>query len=136
MRRILISCGLALVAVVPLAGQAGVSEPRGADGKPVTITGCLGGGAPKFVITNVLAARPAGGKDQGSAPVGLLSSYALVPADGVALAPHVGRRVELVGTVIAAAKKEETEPARPGRGGPTAQFAVTAVKMISPVCIE
>ena len=86
MRRILTSCGLALVAVSPLAGQAGVSEPRGgADGKPVTITGCLGGGAPKFVITNVLVARPAGGKDDGSArPVGLLSSYALVPGEGVA----------------------------------------------------
>ena len=40
---------------------------------------------------------------------GVVDSYALVPRDGVALAPHVGHRVELVGVVVAAAKKSDDD---------------------------
>ena len=90
----------------------------------------------------------------------MVDSYTLVPRDGVALAPHVGHRVELVGVVVDAAKKgdddakvkidektqvkredapdsksDTTTKARIARG-PNAQFAVTSLKMISPVCVE
>ncbi len=69
---------------------------------------------------------------------GAVTTYELMAKDGVNLTPHVGHRVEIVGSVVEGGKKgEEAEPSR-GRisRGPTAQFAVTSVKMISPVCIQ
>ena len=138
MVRMFTSFALALCATAALGAQA---APVGAkDGKAVTITGCLNSGQAGFVISNVLAARVPGEKGArgGAGTDNLLESYALVPGNGVALAPHVGHRVEIVGSVVEGGKKgEEAEPSR-GRisRGPTAQFAVTSVKMISPVCIQ
>jgi hypothetical protein len=115
------------------------------------------------VLTNAVAASVPGDKKDDKKAIGTsgtVDSYALVPRDGVALAPHVGHRVELVGVVVNAAKngdddakvkiedktqvKREDAPdsksnttttARIARG-PNAQFAVTSLKMISPVCVE
>jgi hypothetical protein len=133
------------------------------DAKVMTVSGCLSGAGSSFVLTNAVAATAPSGKKDDKKSVGtsgVVDSYALVPREGVLLAPHIGHRVELVGVVIDAAKKgdddakvkidektqvkrddapdsksETTTKARVPRG-PSAQFAVTSVKMISPVCIE
>ncbi len=133
------------------------------DAKVMTIDGCLNGSGSNFMLTNAVAARVAGDKKDEKKSVGtsgVVESYALVPQGGVSLTPHVGHRVELVGVVIDAAKKGDndakvkiedrtkvdrdnapdsksktTSKAEIARG-PNAQFAVTSVKMISPVCIE
>ena len=165
MRRVFISGALALAAAVPLAAQDTTirreTRIKADDARVMAIRGCLGGGAPNFVLTNVVAAELPEGKGgeraRASAPV---NSYALVPREGLSLAAHVGQRVELVGVVVEAAQKgegdakievrEKTEVERDGAPdtrtetttkariarGPTAQFAVTSAKMISPVCIE
>ena len=139
MVRVLTSVALVLCATASLAAQAAPARAQAADAKAITITGCLSGGAPGFVISNVLAARAPGEKGaRTSVDNDLLESYALVPRDGVTLAPHVGHRVEIVGSVVEDAKKGEEAGTARGRipRGPTAQFAVTSVKMISPVCIQ
>jgi hypothetical protein len=166
MRPTLISCLLAVTAAAPLAAQDTTirreTRIKADDARILTISGCLGGGAPNFVLTNVTAATVPGGKkgDQAVAATGLMNAYALVPREGVSLAAHVGQRVQIVGVVVEAATKgdadakievrERTEVEREGAPdartetttkariprGPTAQFAVTSVKMISPVCIE
>jgi len=130
------------------------------DAKVMTISGCLRGGPTDFVLTNATAAESSDKKDKSVATAGVVQAYALVPREGVALAPHVGHRIELVGVAIEASKKgdddakieikertevnrenapdsksETTTKARIARG-PNAQFAVTSLKMISPVCIE
>jgi hypothetical protein len=132
------------------------------DAKVMTVDGCLSGSGSSFVLTNAVAAKTGDKKDEKKTvgTSGVVDSYALVPRAGVSLTPHVGHRVELVGVVIDAAKKGEddakvknedktkidrenapdsksktTTKADIARG-PNAQFAVTSVKMISPVCIE
>ena len=167
MVRIISSCVLALFAAAVVQAQDTTikSETRikADDAKVVTISGCLGGGPSNFTLSNVVTATSPGdkkaeGKAVGTA--GLVDSYALMARDGVALAPHVGHRVELMGVVVPPAtkrdddakievkeqtqvkredapdsKSETTTKARIARG-PEAQFAVTSLKMISPVCIQ
>jgi hypothetical protein len=133
------------------------------DAKVMTISGCLGGGPSNFTLSNVVAAAsPSDKKDDRKAAgtAGLLDSYVLMARDGVSLAAHVGHRVELMGVVVPPATKgdddakievkeqtqvkrenapdsktETTTKARIARGA-EAQFAVTSLKMISPVCIQ
>jgi hypothetical protein len=133
------------------------------DAKVMTVDGCLSGSGSSFILTNAVAATVPGDKKDEKKSVGtsgVVDSYALVPRAGVSLTPHLGHRVELVGVVIDAAKKGDndakvkveettkvdrdnapdsksktTSKAEIARG-PHAQFAVTSVKMISPVCIE
>jgi len=167
MVRTISSCVLALFAAATVSAQDTTikSETRikADDAKVMTVSGCLSGGPTTFILTNVVAASVPADKKDDRKTVGTSGSadaYALVPRDGVALAPHVGHRVELVGVVVAAAKKgdddakvevrertevnrenapdsktETTTKARIARG-PSAQFAVTSLKMVSPVCIE
>jgi hypothetical protein len=140
MIRMLTSLALGLCATAAVSAQAAPARAQAGDVKAITITGCLNAGSPGFVISNVLAARVPGEKGARTAPGtdDLLDSYALVTRDGVALAPHVGHRVEIVGSVVEGTKKGEDAETAKGRipRGPTAQFAVTSVKMISPVCIQ
>ena len=139
MLRMLTSFALGLCATAALSAQAAPARAQAGDANAITITGCLNAGSPGFVISNVLAARAPGekGARTGPATANLLDSYALVPGDNVALAPHVGHRVEIVGSVVEGAGKDDAETAK-GKipRGPTAQFAVQSVKMISPVCIQ
>jgi hypothetical protein len=167
MQRVLTSSLLALAAAVSVSAQDTTikSETRikGDDAKVVTVTGCLTGGPSTFVLANAATSDNLGKKSDDKKPVGTsgtVSSYTLVPPDGVSLAPHVGQKVELVGVIIEPAKggddhaKIETEErtsvqredapdsktetttrARVARG-PSAQFAVTTLKMVSPICLE
>jgi hypothetical protein len=110
------------------------------DGKQVILSGCLGGGPSKFVLTNVAMAAPAGNKGENpSGTPALAASYDLTPRDGLALAPHVGHRVELTGVITAAPKPGESAASDTGGRGaklPAAQFAVSSLKMISPICLQ
>ena len=167
MFRTISSCILALVAATAVHAQDTTikSETRikADDAKVMSLSGCLGGGPTNFTLSNVVAAAaPNDKKNDGKAvgTAGLLDSYVLVARDGVALAPHVGHRVELTGVVVPPATKgdddakvevtertqvqrenapdsktETTTKARIARG-PEAQFAVASLKMISPVCIQ
>ena len=139
MRRILTSCVFVLAAAVTLAAQAAVppaTQPKADEAKAITIAGCLRGGPTLFVLTNA-SAVPAG-KDKPAGAAAVADAYALVAREGVTLAPHVGHRVELVGVVV----KDDPADAKTGAsrartpGIPTAQFSVTSLKMVSPVCIE
>ena len=102
MRPTLISCLLAVTAAAPLAAQDTTirreTRIKADDARILTISGCLGGGAPNFVLTNVTAATVPGGKkgEQAVAATGLMNAYALVPREGVSLAAHVGQRVQIV----------------------------------------
>jgi hypothetical protein len=162
------SCAVALFAAAVLHAQDTTIKQethiKADDAKVMTVSGCLSSaGGSSFVLTNAVASTAPSKKDDDKKSVGtsgVVSSYALVPRDGVALAPHVGHRVELTGVVVDAAKKgdddakvkveektdvkregapdsksESTTKARIARG-PEAQFAVTSLKMVSPVCIE
>ena len=126
------------------AGAVAQDAGRKPDAESVILTGCLGGGPSKFVLTNVAMAAP--GDNKGQKPSGtpaLAASYDLVPRDGLALTPHVGHRVELTGVIVASPKPGETPAAADapdkttGRAAlPTAQFAVSSLKMISPLCLQ
>jgi hypothetical protein len=166
MVRMMGSCVLALFAAAALHAQDTTikqeTKIKADDAKVMTVSGCLGGSGSSFVLTNAAAVTEPSKKDgkKSVGTSGVVASYALVPREGVALASHVGQRVELVGVVIDAAKKgdddakvkiedktkvkredapdsksDTTTKARIARG-PEAQFAVTSVKMVSPVCIE
>ena len=165
MLRIISSCVLALFAAAAVHAQDTTikSETRikADDAKVMTISGCLGGGPTNFTLSNIVASSPGNKKDaQKAGTAALLDSYVLMARDGVALAPHVGHRVELMGVVVPPATKDDddakievkeqtqvkrenapdsktetTTKARIARGA-EAQFAVTSLKMISPVCIQ
>lgn len=130
----LTSCVLVIFATAAAGAQAGVSQGAKPDAdKAVAISGCLSGSPGAFVLTNVSAANTGDAKDRPVGTAGLADAYSLQPRGGVALDAHVGHRVQLVGVVV----EPGTKPDAPTKAkGPTAQFAVTAVKMISPVCIE
>jgi hypothetical protein len=166
MVRTISSCVLALFAAAAVYAQDTTIKTetriKADDAKVLTISGCLGGGPTSFSLSNVVAASPGDKKDNRKTvgTAGLLDSYVLMPRDGIALAPHVGHRVELTGVVVPPATKDDddakievkertqvqrenapdsktetTTKARIARG-PEAQFAVTSLKMISPVCIQ
>jgi hypothetical protein len=161
------ACVMALFAAAALHAQDTTIKQetriKADDAKVMTVSGCLTGAGSNFVLTNAVATTaPAAKKDDKKSvgTSGVVESYALVPREGVALAPHVGHRVELTGVVVDAAKKgdddakvrvdEKTQVKREGAPdsrsesttkakiarGPEAQFAVTSVKMVSPVCVE
>ena len=137
--RLLMSGIVVLLAAGCLDAQAGVQR-KGDDAKLVRIVGCLGGGPSKFVLTNAVVAEDPGKKDtRAIAASGIVASYDLTARDGVSLAPHVGHKVELTGVVTAAATVDPAA-AKGARGAagkaPTAQFAVTSLKMVSPICLE
>src|SRR5688572_385592 len=97
----LTSCVVAMLAAVSLGAQAAVrsdTQAKPDDAKVITIAGCLRGGPSVFVLTN--ASSVAAGKDKPAGVAAIAEAYALVPRDGVTLAPHLGHRVELVGVVV------------------------------------
>ena len=141
MRRIFTSCVFVMLAAVTLGAQAAVkseTQAKADDAKVMTIAGCLRGGPSVFVLTNASAAPAPAGKDKPAGAAAIAEAYALVPRDGVTLAPHLGHRVELVGVVVAAPPPDPKTGAPRARvpGVPSEQFGVTSLKMVSPVCIE
>jgi hypothetical protein len=170
MRRVLATSLFALVAAATAVAAQDTTiksetKIKADDAKVMTITGCVSGGPTDFVLTNVTASQiPAKGdndKDKKAvATSGVVESYALVPREGVALAPHVGHRVELVGVVVDAkskgdddakiqirerskverenapdSKAETTTKAKIARTD-SPQFAITSLKMVSPICLQ
>ena len=167
MVRTISCCVLAVFAAAAVYAQDTTikSETRikADDAKVLTISGCLGGGPTNFTLSNVVTAATPGDKKDERKSVGtsgLVDAYVLMPRDGVALAPHVGHRVELTGVVVPPATKgdddakievkettqvqrenapdsktETTTKARIARGS-EAQFSVASLKMISPVCLQ
>lgn len=140
--RVLMCSMMALVAAATTIYAQDTNAGRADGAKLVKVTGCLSGGPSKFVLTNAaIGQAPGTTGEQATGTSGIVSSYELTLRDGVSLAPHVGRRVELTGVVGEILKEAEDDaPAqgvRPrGPRGLTAQFAVTSVRMISPICLE
>lgn len=88
--------GIILLGIVaPLSAQAPATPPSGR--QPVTLTGCVAAGTRQdtFLLTGVERT------DAATAPVGTVTDatvcYWLDPASK--LAPHVGRKVEVTGTL-------------------------------------
>ncbi len=137
----LLTCVVA--AATSMAALAAAQSPAPVpdkDAKLVKVIGCLSGGPSKFILTN---AAPADAPARGERPTGtagVVTSYDLNPRDGVSLAPHIGHRVEVTGVVgdvtKAPAGDAPPQPGRPRDRGLTAQFAVTSVRMVSPICLE
>jgi hypothetical protein len=146
--RVLMCVGVvALAATVTLGARDAAAQREtkpNADAKLVTVVGCLNGGPSSFTLTNAAVSEEK--KDERAiGRSGVVTSYDLTARDGVSLAPHVGHRVALTGAITAlpagggagAADASSTQTARPGRGRvPTAQLAVTSLKMVSPICLE
>src|SRR6478735_12323619 len=111
MSRTLLSGLVALLAAASLHAQDTTikteTKIKADDAKVMTIAGCLRGGPTDFVLTNASAADTADKKDKSVGTAGVVQSYALVPRAGVALAPHVGHRIELVGVVVEASTKSD-----------------------------
>jgi hypothetical protein len=110
----------------------------------MTINGCLEGGPSKFTLTNVAASQPpSGSKESSTAGTAVARAYDLVAGEGVSLAPHAGRKVELVGVAGPATGGESAPETKAGAAAkpktprpPNPQFTVTSVKMISPICLQ
>jgi hypothetical protein len=155
MRRILSTCLLALGLVVSTYAQEPVRPPdakpgapagagaqqkppdaprppaaTGADAKAITVTGCVAGGPAAFTLSNAMAATKPGDSAVGTS--GISSSYDLTASAGVDLSSHVGHKVEVTGTPMAASGSAAPSA---GAGKPPApKLTVTAVKMVSTSC--
>lgn len=164
MRQVLSSCVLALAATTLVAAQDTTikSETRikADDAKVMTLSGCLTGGPSTFTLTNATPVEADKPSDRPIGTSGTSHAYLLSPREGVTFAPHVGQKVEVSGVIVPAAKggdktarvevRERTEVQRDGSPdsksetttkttiarGATEQFAVEAIKLVSPVCVQ
>jgi hypothetical protein len=118
------------------ATGAGATGTTGTAGAPGTETA---GSEPKYVLADATSspAADAPGATAASAP----QTYRLI-ANASALSPHVGKKVELTGTVIDQDSSTRSSGAAPG-GASAAQSAATgpalrveAGKVISPACTQ
>jgi hypothetical protein len=159
----LCGCVLALAATSFAAAQepARKGDTRAkADEAKVTLTGCVSGGPTTFMLTNVSVVEPNKSTDRPVGTTGTASAYVLAPREGVTFASHVGQKVEVSGVVVPAAAgsdkdakvevRERTEVRRDGAPepkagattrttvakGPTDQFAVASIKLVSPICLQ
>jgi hypothetical protein len=112
MRRI--SAGVvALALAVPVSGQEARPVAKTDRDTAVVISGCLEGGRSSYTLSTRGAGRIA--HEGAGVPVGTSGasiSYRLTPRDGVNLARHVGRRVEIRGALLPAQRSDErTTPA-------------------------
>lgn len=161
----LLAIGLAAVSASADAQDATIkskTEIKADDAKVVTMTGCVGSEQTIFMLSN---AKPKDDDKsrQAAVPVGtsgVLSSYKLTPREGLDLRSHVGHQVEVTGVLVPAATKGDDDAkievkdqtsidvnGQPGQKvesktkmevakGPTAQFAVASLRMISPTCVQ
>ena len=158
MRHLLFACLFALVLALPVATQEPArSSPPPADSKIVTMSGCLTGGPSSYTLSNVTVTGAA--HDRPNVPVGTSGattmSYRVRGRDGVNLAPHVGKKVEIRGYLLApsaestSSKREPVEkPKRDDSPDPkgdkaaagsvstlmSPNVAVTSVRILSASC--
>jgi hypothetical protein len=108
---------------VPPAAETQTESPTRVTNQPMTVTGCLRAGeaADTFVLTS-------GGTD--------VATYNLVGREGTNLADHVGRQVEVNGTMVA--QQETTTRARgaAGREAPTGTAGAPSVSTRAEVDIR
>ena len=108
----------AIIAIVAISGcnrkqRAPAAQSQAATGvqetnQPTTVKGCLRAGeAPDtYVLTG-----------ERTAPANQTATYQLQPAEGVALAEHIGKEVEVEGVIVA--QQEITTQSSPQRAKPT-----------------
>jgi len=164
MRRVISACAVALcfaaVSVSASDDQATVKSKtkiKADDGKVITATGCLTGGAPSYTLAHATPVTVEKQTTVGTS--GTVVSYTVVPRDGVDLTTHVGQMVEVTGVMIPATSKDdktskikvksetktdrEDAPDSKGHSQATVevprtdvpQIAVTSVKMVGATCI-
>jgi hypothetical protein len=120
----------------PQTPSASSMEPKKADGKTITVTGCIAAGETPntFKLTNVAPA----GAAEATAAAKLAPSYALTADSSINLSEHVGHKVEATG--MATVKKDAVSPtSNPGTPSSAdlkelAKFNVKSVKMVSTTC--
>ena len=134
-------------APAPPAAPAGTSGATGRRHQPqpatVTFSGCLkpGASAGSFILADA-APVPATSADaskaepQARGTTGSAKSYNLMGKTGEDLSKHVNQRIEVTGTVSAAAPSASA-PATPPAGGtpqPTENVNMQSFKMVSATC--
>ena len=132
-------CAATLSAQTP--SQPPASAPPQDTMKTVTATGCLRAGEQPntFVLSNMKWADKAAGSATGTsgtaAPAAAGSSLKLVGAGASQLTEHIGKTVEVTGTIEksqSAAAPPAGEPAKPAKDEPT--LSVRTAKMVSSSC--
>ena len=106
MRKIIPGCALALcLAVSANAQDAKIkteTKVKADNGKVMTMTGCLTGGAGSdFMLSQVERSK----KDRDAVGTSGSLPYALMTRDGLDLGPHIGQKVEVTGVIVPAASK-------------------------------
>jgi hypothetical protein len=145
MKRLFTGTCLAAFCAVTLSAQTPSQPPASAPPqdtmKTVTATGCLRAGEQPntFVLSNVKWADKAAGATGTSgtaAPAMAGSSLKLVGSGASQLTEHIGKTVEVTGTIAdkspSAAAPPAGEPAKPAKDEPT--LNVRTAKMVSSSC--
>jgi hypothetical protein len=144
MKRLFTGTCLAALCAVTLSAQTPSQPPPSASQdtmKTVTATGCLRAGEQPntFVLSNVKWADKAAGSATGTsgtaAPAPAVSSLKLVGSSASQLTEHIGKTVEVTGTIekpSAAAPPAGEQPAGKPKDEPT--LNVRTAKMVSSSC--
>jgi hypothetical protein len=98
------------------APAADANRPVGGPSDAVTVAGCLSGGPDRFVLT----AAPDKGVTTAARPgMGERDTFSYVLVGGANLQRHVGKRVEVSGTLAGRRQELETEAKTEGQARPT-----------------
>jgi hypothetical protein len=159
MRKFCLTVCIATGAVMALHAQTPTSsDARSADAKSVTVTGCIeraaqmptgtagaagtAAPAPKFILAKATAGSSS---PTGTAGSTTPSSSATAPqyrfddADESKLAPHVGHKVEITGTIDDQGRSATGAPGAPSASSSSAaspKLKVDSVKMIAASCSD
>ena len=135
---------------VATAQESQAPSSSAAPGKSMTLTGCIqkadagtagttgtaGAGAEQFVLKNAAASPSAAGTAGTTgtaatgAPAAAVASEYLLDGDAAKLSPHVGHKVEIMGTAKPAASASTST----GSASASAKLKVDSVKMVSATC--
>ena len=129
MRCMLTAFILATAAVAVPAGQEKRPAATTPQDKPVMISGCLEGGPSSYTLsTRPVTRLPHEPADIPIGTSGTSITYNLTPRDEVDLARHVGKKVEIRGSLLPARSAVAATPlVRPN-------LAVTSVRVVSVTC--
>ena len=133
-----------------LAQDASPAQQPSSASKPITVTGCIQKAAqaatgtsgtatagsamkePQFVLANAsLSGTGATGTSGSTPPITAVASEYRLDADEAKLTPHVGHKVEIIGTPEAAPRATQP-PAASAANAP--KLKVDSVKMIAATC--
>jgi hypothetical protein len=159
MRCVLTACILATATVAAAAGQDTRPTATTPQDKPVMISGCLEGGPSSYTLsTRPVTRLPHEPADIPIGTSGTSMTYNLTARDEVDLARHVGKKVEIRGSLLPArsaptpapstkseprVKQDDSPDVKSGQGagadsGATAlvrpNLAVTSVRVVSVTC--